>query len=388
MHMLYSLYNSNIYFTKPSIMTIPVLNWCADCEEECRGHSRVCTQCGGTLGAPPGRTSSSSNSASVRLLPEIDAFLPAGMFMRDVRDQLLEVRQQVRATQRLADQALATANNTNEWQTIPPALLDPSASSSANKTPTSQQVLQKLPLETLHAKSASLFQVTLAVTTKTGTREYGGVTGELGAFPANNKSSIQVEAPLWIPHTRNQRTFKEPFGNLATPPFVAVLERGHGISFFTKSMAAEKAGAVAVLVLNDKEEPWPYIMKDSRTSDEKKRQGTVSIPVVMISQAQGRDLLATATFDSTAQLTLSHNSEHKSCIICTEDFAIGQTTLTLTNYCGHVFHKDCALQWLQQHNTCPYCRRTLPTDNPDMERERLRQMTMGRGDGTAASFYS
>jgi Ring finger domain/PA domain len=384
-------------------MTIPASNWCADCDEECRGHSRVCTQCGGTLTAPPGRTSTAvSNTPSLRLLPELDAFLPGGLSMHDVRDQLREVREQVRATQWLADQAIA--NNTNEWQTIPAALLDPSASSSG-KTPTSQQVLQKLPLEKLHAKSASFFQVTLVVTTKSGTREYEGVTGELGALPlaattttttTNHRIIIEVDAPLWIPHSRNQRTLKEPFTNLPTtatatttdPSFIAVLERGHGISFFTKSLAAEKAGAVAVIVMNDKEEPWPYVMKDSRTPAEKKLQGTVSIPVVMISQAQGRDLLATNTLGSSAKLAISHNAQHKSCVICTDDFSIGQTILTLTNYCGHVFHKECAMQWLKQHNTCPYCRRALPTDNPDEERERLRQMTTGRGDGTAASFYS
>ncbi|CAB9505689.1 protein ligase RNF181 [Seminavis robusta] len=369
-------------------------NWCEDCEEECHGHSRVCTQCGGTLTVrqqqPPQRQ---SENVSFRAM-DLDAFLPPHIgAVAELRDQLRNVRAQVQATTQLAQQAV---DNTTGWQAIPEVLLDPSAAADSGKTPTSSQVLRQLPRETLHPKSASFFRVGLSVSGQ----EYQAVTGELGALPSldnnNDKTIITVEAPLWIPATRNQRTGKDPFSNIPTAtPFIAVLERGHGVSFFTKSFAAEQAGAIAVIVVNDKETPWPYVMKDSRTKAQKDQQGVVSIPVVMISQTQGRSLLATTTSTSTATLTISNNQQQdNACIICTDSFQLGQTTMTLTNYCGHVFHENCALQWLQQHNTCPYCRRTLPTDDPDSERERLRQMTStttganNNDTGTAASFYS
>ena len=41
--------------------------------------------------------------------------------------------------------------------------------------------------------------------------------------------------------------------------------------------------------------------------------------------------------------------------------------------CGHPFHYDCLIEWLERHNSCPTCRYTLPAERPtfDLDQERV-----------------
>lgn len=46
------------------------------------------------------------------------------------------------------------------------------------------------------------------------------------------------------------------------------------------------------------------------------------------------------------------------CDICIMDYEIGDVVASSRNTdCGHIFHKDCILEWLQKKQTCPCCRR-------------------------------
>jgi len=46
--------------------------------------------------------------------------------------------------------------------------------------------------------------------------------------------------------------------------------------------------------------------------------------------------------------------ENTTCVICMEQYEEGDGLCTLA--CFHVFHKDCILEWLKTHNTCPICK--------------------------------
>ncbi|CAK9326376.1 unnamed protein product [Citrullus colocynthis] len=62
------------------------------------------------------------------------------------------------------------------------------------------------------------------------------------------------------------------------------------------------------------------------------------------------------------------------CAVCKDKFSMEEKVRKLP--CGHYYHDDCILPWLNIRNTCPVCRHELPTDDPDYER---RQSQRARG---------
>lgn len=51
---------------------------------------------------------------------------------------------------------------------------------------------------------------------------------------------------------------------------------------------------------------------------------------------------------------LNIDSEHQSCIICSEDYIDGEILTELL--CKHYFHKNCSDKWLVINKSCPICR--------------------------------
>eukprot|EP00667_Euglena_gracilis_P022301 EG_transcript_24756 len=70
------------------------------------------------------------------------------------------------------------------------------------------------------------------------------------------------------------------------------------------------------------------------------------------------------------EVTISsgHVAASEGCSVCKDDYTLGEVVLQLP--CAHLFHKDCVLPWLTQHNSCPTCRYELPTDDPAYEASR------------------
>ncbi|KAL7579728.1 hypothetical protein ACA910_021871 [Epithemia clementina (nom. ined.)] len=63
---------------------------------------------------------------------------------------------------------------------------------------------------------------------------------------------------------------------------------------------------------------------------------------------------------------------NRECCVCLDGHQLADTAVRLP--CAHIFHKDCILDWLKTHCTCPVCRYELPTDDPSFERQRVQRM--------------
>ncbi|XXG51344.1 hypothetical protein AAC387_Pa02g5140 [Persea americana] len=62
------------------------------------------------------------------------------------------------------------------------------------------------------------------------------------------------------------------------------------------------------------------------------------------------------------------------CAVCKDEFVVDVEAKQLP--CNHIYHGDCILPWLSQHNSCPVCRFRLPTDEQD-RRRRYGSMAVG-----------
>lgn len=83
-----------------------------------------------------------------------------------------------------------------------------------------------------------------------------------------------------------------------------------------------------------------------------------------------------------AMPTISITEEHLAtdaaqCAVCKDAFEVGAEARQMP--CKHIYHSDCILPWLAQHNSCPVCRYEMPTEDPDYDQ------TRARGQGSAAT---
>ncbi|KAJ4962396.1 hypothetical protein NE237_022335 [Protea cynaroides] len=54
----------------------------------------------------------------------------------------------------------------------------------------------------------------------------------------------------------------------------------------------------------------------------------------------------------------------EACTVCLEDFSVGLDEVKVMP-CGHAFHGNCIIKWLQQSHFCPLCRFSMPVGDAD-----------------------
>ncbi|KAI5064605.1 hypothetical protein GOP47_0021275 [Adiantum capillus-veneris] len=74
------------------------------------------------------------------------------------------------------------------------------------------------------------------------------------------------------------------------------------------------------------------------------------------------------------------NTDASQCAVCKEEFELLSQVKQLP--CNDMYHPDCTMTWLDQHNSCPVCRYPLPIDDPEYERLRAQRLTVGEFSGT------
>jgi len=401
--------------------------YCPSCDEECEASSStICLTCGDDLvAAAPSAASNNSNSSGTQQRPNEAAargvtFSTRGLAqllanttpIGDNVDALLPIMNQITNSGTGAD----NGDISDIQDLLPPEALNPQSGTSRHR-PVSQKVLNGLKRTVLTRQSAELFEAHLCLYQPRGFTDLspsmGGerirlnaVPGEFGMQYKEQKKSPPKTAALVVcsPRTTKGGLSPETLAEIANLrqhriQFVAYVERGDGITFVQKALACQRAGQVdntdvslciGVVVGNTTtggNEIWPYTMQDNRNEAQK---FGLKVPVVMIRRDDGTKLVKFAAGSATTdqqytpcQIKIDSKEAH-TCPVCTDSYEPGATIIRLPS-CGHVFHEYCATAWLSKHNTCPYCRKELPTDDEEYERERRRRETSEANAGEAST---
>jgi hypothetical protein len=418
-------------------MTIPApaaaasRNWCPTCQEVCHDHDSICTICGDRLVDSPQPQHDETNphqqqhpiSRNSLLVSSRDILM--GHFhdvgSSDLRLLLEQLQHRIDDIDHEQSELMDRARSL--VRILDPQQQNNAASSNHSRRPTAQAVLDAIPRIQLTKHSAIFQQCSLQLMRKDDNTENSADNNlttaaasvavissleqpVIPAIPAEfgrtsfdqpirwTHCRIVIADPITAPgylsqstHQQIQQQYGKHDGSSSSSCRSRVLlctMRGGNTTFIQKAQVAAAAGASALIVINHLKEPWPYIMKDSTGQARNMKNGVAAVswesfPVVMISQAHGKELLrkqqpqtdppkedkpnSPAPVESLEWiLSMQKETAFPECAVCTETFQPGACIVELPQ-CRHTFHETCALTWLQSHNTCPYCRHELPHGN-------------------------
>ncbi|XP_077369662.1 E3 ubiquitin-protein ligase RNF126-like [Festucalex cinctus] len=88
----------------------------------------------------------------------------------------------------------------------------------------------------------------------------------------------------------------------------------------------------------------------------------------------------------TVTITEEHVGAGLECPVCREDYSVGESVRQLP--CNHLFHNDCVVPWLEQHDTCPVCRKSLNGQNTARNPPDLSGMNFSPSSSSSSSSNS
>lgn len=80
----------------------------------------------------------------------------------------------------------------------------------------------------------------------------------------------------------------------------------------------------------------------------------------------------------TVRITQRHLRSDSHCPVCQDKFELGSEARQMP--CNHIYHSDCIVPWLVQHNSCPVCRQELPLQGSSSSR--IHQSSSGQSRST------
>ena len=117
------------------------------------------------------------------------------------------------------------------------------------------------------------------------------------------------------------------------------------------------------LRLDERQRMLPQVLKVYKWSEYQQQQQQEAAVNQEAEETPPTDETSNETIDDAKSPTPSDNKatdEAPQCSICLNPFLDTAVVMTGTQ-CDHVFHQSCCMEWLYQHDHCPYCRREIVT---------------------------